>query len=266
MSSLGKWLGASFVALSFAIFPAAGQSTLQQREMHAILGGGPPGGPGKCTLEVLVDQRAEVEIQQDSALLRRLAGERPQWKRYDCTSLMPLQPAGFKLMKINGRGRMKLTLDPTHGGPAVIEIDDNMPGVGDYIFEISWTAPRADKPLSGYAPDLNKELEADRKKPPEIVEPKAKTELGFVRPFVSDEAVRACEDVSIDRAIERFHAQAVAIRKSAVDTTPGREEWVVGNLETRRGKQWDAYHFSCSVDFRERKIRSVDLDATGSRK
>ncbi len=266
MSSVGKWLALSLVACAVAIFPAAGQSTLQQREMRATLGGAPANGPGKCTLEVLVDQRAEVEIQEDSALLRRLAGERPQWKRYDCTSLMPLQPTGFKLMKINGRGRVKLTLDPTHGGPAVIEIDDNLPGVGDYIFEISWTAPKADKPLTGYAPDLNKELEADRKKPPEVVEPKPKTEQGFVRPFISEEAVRACEDASIDRAVERFHAQVVAIRKSAVDTTPGREEWVVGNLETRRGKQWDVYHFSCSVDFRERKMRSVDLEAAGPRK
>ena len=72
-------------------------------------------------------------------------------------------------------------------------------------------------------------------------------------------------DAAIDHALERYHAQAVTIRKSAIDDAPGRNEWVVGTLETRRGKDWDTFHFTCNADFRTRSIRSVNLDPTGPR-
>src|SRR5580704_4609212 len=74
--------------------PGQGQARAsgQAMEKHAELGGAPPGSPGKCTIEVVVDVRAEVQIQDDSALLRVLGGQRPQWKRFQCTSPMPLHP------------------------------------------------------------------------------------------------------------------------------------------------------------------------------
>ncbi len=262
----------SLVLLALTILPAAAQSSAelresiaQLREKRAVLGDGPPNGPGNCRIEIVVDIRAEVEIQQDSALLRNLGGQRPQWKRFECTALMPLQPAGFKFTKVTGRGRLKLTLDPTRGGPAVIQIDDPQPGVESYTIDISWTGPKGEKPFTSIAADLNKEVEVDRKRPQDVA-PKPKADTGFVRPYISEEAVRGCEDAAIDRAIERFHAQAVAIRHSALDTAPGRDEWVVGTLETRRGKIWDVYRFSCSVDFRQRSMRSVDLEAAGPRR
>ncbi len=262
----------ALVVLALAILPAAAQSTAelresiaQLRERRAVLGDGAPNGPGNCRIEISVDIRAEVEIQQDSALLRNLGGQRPQWKRFECTSLMPLQPAGFKFTKVTGRGRLKLTLDPSRGGPAVLQVDDPQPGTESYTIDISWTGSKDEKSITGLPADLNKGPESDRKRPPDV-ESKPRADSGFVRPFVSEEAVRGCEDAAIDRAIERFHAQAVAIRHSALDSTPGREEWVAGTLETRRGKNWEVYRFSCSVDFRERSMRSVDLEAAGPRR
>jgi hypothetical protein len=210
---------------------------------------------------VVVDVRAEVQIQDDSALLRVLGGQRPQWKRFQCTSPMPLHPAGFRFTRVAGRGRMKLALDPSQGDPAVVQIDDPQPGVATYIFDISWAGLKEGKPVVGFAPDPVKDPEFDRK-PPQVRAP----DQGFVRPYEPEEAVHGCEDAAIDRAIERFRAQAVAIRQSAIDTAPGRDEWVIGTLETRRGKDWEVYKFSCSVDFRERKMRSVDLNSAGPRK
>lgn len=259
MSQVGKWL-----ILSIAAFlPAAAQTTGKAMERHAELGGAPPGSPGKCTIEVEIDVRAEVQIQDDSALLRTLAGQRPQWKRFQCTSPMPLHPAGFRLTKVAGRGRIKLTLDPSQGDPAVVQIEDPQPGVATYIFDISWAGSKEGKPITGFAPDLN----AARAKDPEFDrQPVRNPDRGFVRPYEPEEAVRGCEDAAIDRAVERFRAQAVAIRKSALDTAPDRKEWVVGTLETRRGKEWEVYQFSCSVDFRERRMRSVDLNPAGPRR
>jgi hypothetical protein len=269
----------SLVWLAVAILPASAQTAAQTSapttassapakasgamERHAELGGAPPGSAGKCEIEVVVDVRAEVQIQDDSGLLRMLGGQRPQWKRFQCTSPMPLHPAGFRLTKLAGRGRIKLTLDPSQGDPAVIQIEDPQPGVANYIFDISWAGNREGKPVTGFAPDLS----AARAKDPEFDrKPARPPDRGFVHPYEPEEAVHGCEDAAIDRAIERFRAQAVAIRKSALDTAPDRNEWVIGTLETRRGKDWEVYNFSCSMDFRERKVRSVDLSSLGPRK
>jgi hypothetical protein len=228
-------------------------------ERHAELAGAPPGTPGKCTVEVDVDVRAEVQIQDESALLRTLGGQRPVWKRFQCTSPMPLHPDGFRLTKVAGRGRIKLTVDPSKGDPATILLEDPVAGVGTYIFDVSWTAPKEGKPLVAYAPAAKpKDPEVDRK-------PVRAPDRGFVTPYEPEEAVRGCEDAAIDHALERYHAQAVTIRKSAIDDAPGRNEWVVGTLETRRGKDWDTFHFTCNADFRTRSIRSVNLDPTGPR-
>jgi hypothetical protein len=154
---------------------------------------------------------------------------------------------------------MRLTVDPSKGDPATVLLEDPEAGVGTYIFDISWTAPKEGKPLVAYAPAAKpKDPEVDRK-------PVRAPDRGFVTPYEPEEAVRACEDAAIDRALERYHAQAVTIRKSAIDDAPGRNEWVAGALETRRGKDWDTFHFTCNADFRTRSIRSVNLDPTGPR-
>lgn len=236
--------------------PAAANAASMER--HAELAGAPPDAAGKCTIEVEIDVRAEVQIQDESALLRNLGGKRPEWKRFQCTNPMPLHPAGFRLTKVAGRGRIKLTVDPSNGDPATVLLEDPDTGTGIYIFDISWTAPKEGKPLVAYAKAKAKDPEVDRK-------PVRAPERGFVTPFEPDEALRACEDAAIDRALERYHAQAVTIRKSAIDTAPDRNEWVLGTLETRRGKDWDTFRFTCNADFRTRNVRSVTLDATGPR-
>ena len=48
-----------------------------------MTGGGSP-ERGKCTIEVVVDGAAEVEVRGDSAVLRNLSGQPPQWRRFEC--------------------------------------------------------------------------------------------------------------------------------------------------------------------------------------
>ncbi len=256
-------LGKPFVWLALASLPCAAQSIGRVTERQAVLTGGPVNGAGKCTIEVMVDVRAEVELEGDSALLRTQAGKPAQWTKLQCSAAMPPEPMGLRITKLNGRGRIKLTFNPVHGGPAVVQIDDPQEGSDSYAFELSWGGFKEDKALANLETDraakIEKDPEFDRQKKPE-------PSRGFVRPFEPEEAQRACEDAAIDRAIERIHSQAVAIRKSAFDTAPERNEWVIGTLETRRGKDWDVYGFACSVDFRARKTRSVDLTPMGARK
>ena len=151
------------------------------------------------------------------------------------------------------------------GGPAVIHIDDPQGGADGYTFDITWNGSGQNGPVGGFGPDRDqnrdrdRDREFDRNRPPD-------RDRAAIRPYEPGEAVRACEDAAIDQAIDRFHTQAVAIRRSSVDDGPGRNDWVVGTLDARRGRDWDVYRFSCSVDFRERRLRSVDLNPAGPRR
>src|SRR5437899_11758797 len=99
---------------------ASGQ-TIPRR---ATVNGG--GGPdwGKCTVEVVVDGAAEVEIRGDNGVLRNLSGQPPQWRRFECTGVMPPNPADFRFRGVDGRGRVQLVRDPRNGGAAVVRIED----------------------------------------------------------------------------------------------------------------------------------------------
>lgn len=105
----------------------------------AMIGGGDP-GRGKCTIEVVVDGAAEVEIRGASAVLRNLAGQPAQWRRFQCNSVMPPNPAEFRFAGVDGRGRQDLVRDPRNGGAAVIRIEDPQSGSEGYTFDIFWSA------------------------------------------------------------------------------------------------------------------------------
>src|SRR5580700_4525324 len=105
----------------------AGSLTGQGFERRATMRGG-GGDRGKCTIEVVVDVSAEVEIRGDRAVLRTIGGQPAQWRRFECDSIMPPNPADFRFQGIDGRGRQTLVRDPREGGPAVIRIDDPKSG------------------------------------------------------------------------------------------------------------------------------------------
>src|SRR5258708_29843029 len=77
-----------------------------QPRRASLRGGG--GDQGKCTIEVVVDGVAEVEIRGDTAELRNLAGQPAQWRRFECNGPMPSNPADFRFAGVDGRGRQQL--------------------------------------------------------------------------------------------------------------------------------------------------------------
>src|SRR5690242_13738725 len=109
--------------LVFAAVCAPGQAQNLQRRATMIGGGSPD--RGKCTVEVVVDGAAEVELRGDTATLRNLRGQLPQWRRFECTGVMPANPRDFRFAGVDGRGRQQLVRDPRQGGVAVIQIEDN---------------------------------------------------------------------------------------------------------------------------------------------
>ncbi len=117
---------------SLAVYGQWGGSQTRRAD---IRGGG---GDGKCTIEVEVDDLAEVEIRGDTANLRTRSGQRASWRRFQCNQVMPLRPNNFRFRGIDGRGRQQLVRDPSNGGVAVVRIEDSKGGSEGYTFDIEW--------------------------------------------------------------------------------------------------------------------------------
>jgi hypothetical protein len=112
----------------------------QNLQRRADITGGGDRNRGKCTIEVVVDGAAEVEIRGDTAGLRNLEGRPPQWRRFVCNAPMPLNPAGFRFAGVDGRGRQTLVRAPEGGAPAIVRIEDPQSGSEGYVFDIFWQA------------------------------------------------------------------------------------------------------------------------------
>jgi hypothetical protein len=112
----------------------------QNFQRTATMRGGSNGRDGKCTIEVVVDGAADVEIRGNNAVLHNLSGQPAEWRRFECNAVMPPNPASFRFQGIDGRGRQSLVRDPRNGGAAVIRIEDPQGGREGYTFDIMWSA------------------------------------------------------------------------------------------------------------------------------
>lgn len=232
----------------------------QDMERRANFTGG--GGPeGKCTVEVIVDGAAQIEIRGDRAILRNLFGQPPQWRRFECTAPMPPNPVNFRFQGVDGRGSQKLLSDPRRGGAAVVRIDDPDNGSQGYTFDIFWQGQGGGYPTQGDRgpgpapapyPGADRDRDRDRDRGPD-------GDRGYRRMPV-DAAIRVCQDAVRAQANERLRGAPIDFRRTAIDDQPGRQDWVVGTFEVRRGDgRPDVFRFNCSVDFGSGRVRSADF-------
>ncbi len=108
---------------------------VSDRRSAEIRGGG---GEGKCTIEVEVDDVAEIEINGPNAMIRTINGAPASFRRFQCNQEMPNRPAQFRFKGIDGRGRQELVNSPENGGRAIIRIEDSKGGSEGYTFDIFW--------------------------------------------------------------------------------------------------------------------------------
>lgn len=123
------------------LFLLIGASTMWAQRvtgrMNASIRGG--GGEGKCTIEVVVDDTADVEISGSNAVIRTLRGGPASFRRFECNQPMPNRPASFRFEGVDGRGSQTLVSSPQNGGPAVVRIQDPRSGTEGYTFDIFWS-------------------------------------------------------------------------------------------------------------------------------
>jgi hypothetical protein len=231
----------------------AGAANAQPRKA-VFVGGGDP-ARGKCTVEVMVDGAATVEVRGDNANLRNLNGQAPQWRRFECTSAMPANPADFRFAGVDGRGRQTLVRDPrNNGGAAVVQIEDPDGGAEGYTFDLFW----------GGGPGYSGGFQGGRGSGGPIGPDRPYDRGGDFRRdrrMTEDEAVDVCRRSVRDQAADRFRTPNIDIRNIALDNNPGRRDWITGDLLVRRRFGRDQlYRFSCSVNFDTGVVRSSHID------
>jgi len=255
----------------------------QGMSRQATITGGGAQDRGKCTIEVVVDGAAKVEIRGNTATLRDVNGQPPQWRRFECTGAMPANPANFRFQGVDGRGRQTLIQDPRNGGVAVVQIQDPQGGAEGYKFDITWGGggpswnqpgnPRENPkgyPGRGY-PENDRGREGVERGGGDWGAPPYRPgyrDSEYYRQwghgFGNDEAVRVCRDAVYDQAARRFHTRDIHILSTRIDDNPGRNDWVIGRLDVHPANRGEVYRFSCSVNFDNGRVRTAEIDARPS--
>jgi len=237
-----------------------------------IVGGGNRNG-GKCTLEVVVDGAAQIEIRGKTASLRDVNGRPPQWRRFECTGVMPPNPVDFRFEGIDGRGRQTLIRDPRNGGVAVVQIEDPSGGAEGYTFDIMWGNSRGNiggnyGNAPGYPNNGQYRERMEGGGNPSWGEPAYRPNWRdseyyreYGHGFGTDEAIRVCRDAVYDHARRRFATNNIQFLRTRIDDNPGRNDWVVGAIEVHPNRPGQVYSFSCSVNFNNGRVRSAEIDA-----
>src|SRR5579863_5028029 len=90
---------------------------------------GRAGQSGICTINVIVDGAAEIEVSGDSGVLKTRSGQPASWRRFECNRPLPSSPIEFRVVPVKGRGTVRHVQDPrTNRGTAVVRIDDPQRG------------------------------------------------------------------------------------------------------------------------------------------
>lgn len=224
-------------ALAMAIGPVSAQTIPRRADIR--VGGNPD--RGKCTVEVVVDGVAEVEVRGDSAILRTISGQPAQWRRFECNGPIPANMRDFRFAGVDGRGRQELLRDPRNGGVAVVRIEDPQSGSEGYTFDLFWEGG------GGYP------VTQDR------VRPDNRVDRGGRR-FSADEAIGDCQLAVRQEAAQRFRTPNIVFRGTAFDNN--RRDAILGMVDVRQGNnREEIYRFTCFVDFDNSRIRSVQFDA-----
>ena len=204
--------------LSTAALP--GRAQLFQRKA-ALVGVG-SSNEGRCTVQVIVDGAANVELRGDQAILRDVSGQAPIWQRFECTGVMPSSPASFRFIPTEGRGTQELVRDPRNGGAAVVRIEDPEGGTGVYTFDVYWS----ERP--GLYPGR----------------------------YSAEQAMRLCRDLVRQRAARNIDRD-IEFLNTEIDNDAATHDRVIGKFDAP--ESGERYQFSCSMTA-DGSLRSVDIE------
>ena len=226
----------------------------------AITGGGSR-DEGKCTIEVVVDAAADVQVRGDTAYLHTLRGQPAEWRRFQCNMPMPANPAGLRFQGVDGRGRQQLLST----NPVVVRIEDRDSGREGYTFDLFW---RTNGQYGGPGGAVQPGYPYDNRpggfdgRDNNVRGPDFDDRRGDGRPPF--DALRVCQDAVAETAFNRFRARPFSFRDVHFEPlgdpryqrSAGR---VVGFVDLPRGRFDEWYRFTCPVDLYERRVGRIDF-------
>jgi hypothetical protein len=195
------------------------------------------GGNGMCTVEVTVDGSAEVDISADRGSLTTLSGRRAAWRRFECNTALPRDPADLRFVLVAGRGQAVLAREPRNNrGTATIRISDPKGGPASYVFNLLWRESRWPPPDPAPLPGRG----------------------SWQNGSGLQTAIRTCHDAVTGR-LSRDGYRWVNIESSVPHLRPAGYDWIEGSVSGRRGSEAARFAFSCTANFRSGSVIAVDV-------
>ncbi len=255
----------NILAVFFIALPAAAQWG-DWNERRADVHSSGRSDSGKCTIEVEVDNVAEIEIGADRGRLHTLAGQPATWRRFECTGVMPRNPREFQFRGVDGRGRQSLARDPRgNTGIAMVRIEDVQGGREGYTFELEWSggtdwgnrdnsrspsdrgwtwpnASGSDRPNGGWNSGTSNNGGWNSNG----------STAGISR------AARACEPALRSEADRRYGLRDITLLNAAIEERRGNRELLRGEFEAR-GFSATRFEYSCEYNFRNGRIRNLEI-------
>jgi hypothetical protein len=179
---------------------------------------------------------------------------------------MPVNPANFRFSGVDGRGRQTLTRDPRNGGVAIVRIEDPDSGSEGYTFDLTWEGgfPGGNPPPVYRGGDDRRDERRDNERDDDRYRRGYRDSEYYRRfnhGFTTDEAIRVCQNEIYNQAARRYPGAEIHFDRTRIDDNPGRQDWVIGEIDVHRGPRGDHYRFGCSVNFESGRVRSADLDS-----
>ncbi len=232
---------------------AAGLTFAQSYQRQATLGTGTL-DQGQCVIEVQVDATAEVEIRGTAGVLTNIAGQPPQWRRFECSGPMPVNPTNFKFSATGGRGQQQLVRDPSTTGVAIVRIEDKNGGAANYQFTFEWQG------YSGNPAPLGFPQSGSAGNPSIFDNSAAGASNGKGKAMSSAEAVESCQQQIVTLATQRFNTTNVFFRRTSVDNNKRGQDQIRGTIDVNANNQAQRYRFNCAVNLNNGRIRSAQID------
>lgn len=245
--------------LILAIWMATAWGQVTETVRKAELRGG-GGTSGKCTVEVRVDMMAEVDLYGDSGRLRTLAGQPATWTRLECTGPLPYTVSDFRLRGIDGRGSVKLQADPRNNNSmAVIRVEDPQGGAEGYTFDVEWSGASGGSPTDGFASGWGTPAGATNTTGAATTGV-GRRQRGWGNQVNVEQAMELCKTELRARGERDYGLRNLTITATAMDTAPGRREWVTGAFTDRAGyRRGGSYKFNCRVDPASSQVSALEI-------
>ncbi|MSO20738.1 MAG: hypothetical protein EXQ56_09810 [Acidobacteria bacterium] len=237
-----------------------------------------PLGKGQCDIRLRVDGEVEVSVSLDRVQVRTIGGRDARDEGSECNELLPARLVErFNFEKLDGRGEMLLLAPPDRptGFRAVVRIRDAQGGDARYVFRLSWMLDgRGPGQPGGFGgpggPNRGRDGGRFGQGGPGNPAPESRNsdgnqpgydrgERNMPMRMGMEEATRICT-ASVRAAIDRDYRYSNAeIQHARLDNRPGRNDTIIGDATGRRGGSVEEFIFSCSVNFDNGTVRTVDV-------